>query len=126
MNVIYAYANHVLSWLGPRYISLSSSPEDDGEFGVKFLGEKLPDRMPDEREVRAVRAVIDRRESTSIYMLLSASGVADGYISAYWTRCWIIQEICFSKKVLIMCGQGRAEFTPKEHKRKRQRSHQLI
>lgn len=92
MHIIYSYAARVFAWIGPKYQPLPGKPFNrmaNGEFGVEFLSKSLPNRAFNEKEIVAVQDVAAR---------------------AYWTRSWIIQELCRSRKAFILCGSSTADF----------------
>ncbi|KAI8629628.1 HET-domain-containing protein [Xylariaceae sp. FL1651] len=81
MDTIFAKAQTVFAWLGPE--------SHDSELAMAILGaSKLSEQveLPEEVEVAC----------DAIIRLFSRP---------YWTRCWVIQEICRARAPVIVCGR---------------------
>ncbi|KAF7517221.1 hypothetical protein G7054_g13881 [Neopestalotiopsis clavispora] len=86
MDNIYTRANKVYAWIGSR--------EGDSDLAMELLGSESPKVETDPPEDPEL--VLD-----AIIQLLSRS---------YFTRMWIIQEICLPQNVYFLCGEKTAPF----------------
>jgi len=93
MHIIFSHADRVYAWIGPPGSESVDRKADGipyGEVGVRLLSRPLPDRPFKQEEINAVQEVVER---------------------PYWTRSWIIQELCRSKQAFILCGSSIANFS---------------
>ncbi|KAI4593654.1 hypothetical protein KJ359_009138 [Pestalotiopsis sp. 9143b] len=86
MDKIYTRANEVYAWIGSR--------EADSDLAMEILGSENPEVEIDPPEDPEVA-------HDAIVQLLSRS---------YFTRMWIIQEICLPQNVYFLCGEKKAPF----------------
>lgn len=86
MDKIYTRANEVYAWIGPR--------EGDSDLAMEILGSENPEVDIDPPEDPEVA-------HDAIVQLLNRS---------YFTRMWIIQEICLPQNVYFLCGKKKAPF----------------
>ncbi|KAI0439993.1 HET-domain-containing protein [Xylaria telfairii] len=81
MDIIFSRATTVFAWLGVRD---HNSDMAMAVLGASRLSEQV--ELPEEIEI-ACDAVIRL------------------FSRPYWTRCWVIQEICLAKSPVIVCGE---------------------
>jgi hypothetical protein len=111
MKMIYEKADLVIAWLGPEENASSEALEMMEKMAT--LADGLAIRTPydpDPRELNAkqLRQLEDRvlkSVDSSIGLDRSALESTSTLLGrSYWTRAWVIQEVCVAKSVMVQCG----------------------
>jgi hypothetical protein len=100
MSTIYESASGVIAWLGSEYSNSPGAIKRLRNFNTKAVGECMyqtsgpwPDDLIPSEEV--IHDII---------------GIVQLFSRAYWTRCWVVQEIAFAKSVVFRCGPETISF----------------
>jgi Heterokaryon incompatibility protein (HET) len=100
MATIYRSAESVLVWLGEQDSEHTKKSFDLIRFLTSLSNDSLKQVTPKSIETKEVQAILDPYGDISYW-----TAIKKLFERKYFTRVWIMQEIMFAKKILVLCGE---------------------